>query len=111
MDFYTALRTADNFYRQHPLTVPEGQDNPDAYRLAYSENLAMALHDRAKALMEQTTMEQDEANITAASEVAALAKDLPNPTRSHLADTAKQLEEQAAAAAEQDAEVGEAALA
>lgn len=111
MDFYTALRTADNHYRQHPMTVPEGQENPDAYRLACSENLAMILHDRAKALMEETTMDQDEANITAASEVAELATNLPAPTPSHLVDTAKQLEEIAAAAAEQDAEVGEAALA
>lgn len=111
MDFYTAMRTADNHYRRYPLTVSEGQENPEAYRLAYSENLAMAVYDRAKAIMEETTMDHDEANIAAASEVAELAKGLPLPTPAHLADTAKQIEEAAAAAAEQDAEDAAVALA
>lgn len=104
MDFYTALRTADNHLRQHPLIVPAGENNPDAYRLACTENLAMALYERAKTLMEETSMDQDEANVQASGEVVELAKELAAPTAAHLADTAKQMEQTAAAAAEQDAD-------
>ena len=64
----------------------------------------MALYERAKSLVQTTAMDQDEANVTAASEVVELAQTLPVPTVSHLADTAKQLEEAIAAAAEQEAE-------